>query len=648
MYQYRGGSSRFKLLKCHILSLYSRHIEEAKCKREDEPLGDDIVDFSSTFEQDESPESVKLDESTTFVGEFDDLEDLLSDRLLRALKSAGFTQTTYIQNASIPKILGGSPTLIRSATGSGKTLAFLIPAIQRLVAPTNSEKITRKDGTKVLIIVPTRELSLQTATVAENVSKPFPWIVVSSIIGGDSRKSEKARIRKGITLLVGTPGRILDHCEHTAAFNVSSLELFVLDEADRLLDMGFESKIKNIFGFLRESRSQTSKPVQTVLTSATLTDGVMKLANFCFIGKPVMIGMQDEIMKLPPNLVHEYVLTDCKNKFICLVALLLKYIANQEKVIIFVSNCPSVIYMSQLLKQISWPTRKAQVKQQLPKGVREHEDEIYEFDEANVQKAPTHSIFNIPIYSLHGNMDPNDRYIFYALLRSFRNGYTRDFIKSKCAILISTDVASRGLNLSEVDRVIQYDPPQQLEEYVHRSGRTARIGGNGSALLILMYHEAHFVDSLRKLGVSVKQIMEGSVWSYIEQTYCPKSLRNFKGDFIGFMRNKFEEMVQSDSDLKPCAERAFRASVQSYKTYSRDLRRIFDFKKLHLGHYATSFCISSKPSEIIKPKPRSSVKRPAKDKQNIANKSARISLTFESNAAALQAVEFLKKRDVVM
>ncbi|KAK2196750.1 bifunctional Helicase superfamily 1-2 [Babesia duncani] len=662
MYHFYKRSSRYKLEKCHYLSILAAKLnpDGTKCRRRSDNAAKASCDLKKYRNDAESYDSGLSSESCAFVGKFEDFNDILNERVISSLHKCGYVNLTAIQKSTIPKILEGCDTLIRSATGSGKTLTFLVPAIHFLVAPHNGIKITRSDGTKVLIISPTRELSVQTEKTAANLAKPFPWIVVTSIKGGDSRKSEKARIRKGITLLVGTPGRILDHCETTSSFNVKNLELFVMDEADRLLDMGFEVKIKKIYDFISTSLATAHTKrnrVQTVLTSATLTNAVEKLAKFCLHTKPTMIGLEKDLLSLPTTLVHEYILTECKNKFIVLISLLLKYLDNNEKVIVFVSNCQSVIYMHTLIQSLTWPLlhKIKNVDDKAIKIAEKYEDAIedYDFRAATMVKEAGARIFNkIPIFMLHGNMEPNDR-----------AGYISDFIKRNCGLLISTDVASRGLNLEHVNRVIQYDPPQQLEEYIHRSGRSARLGGKGNAILLLMTHEHHFVEELRKRGITAREIKHGKVWSWVEQQYIPKYLKNFKGDLIGFLRNSFCNLVRNESHLLPLAQQAFKSSLQSYKTYSKELRRIFDFRKLHLGHYATSYCLNQKPSDLITMKtkrvgpnnnrPHSDQKRKVvqsgKEKVD-QNKRSRHSMENDKSVldATKMALELLMSRDKLL
>ncbi|CDR94394.1 DEAD/DEAH box helicase protein family, putative [Babesia bigemina] len=603
------GHSRYNLALCRRLSQFYGEINDeqpSQVQPNDKSREAAAIRRSAAVAPNRD-DAVSLGDPSLFSGSYSDLSSTLSDRVIRSLSSCGFVQMTVIQSRSIPRILDGCDVLIRSATGSGKTLTFLVPALQRLVCPRNGAKITRQDGTCVMMICPTRELSVQTKDTFSKLARPFPWIVVAALKGGDSRKSEKAQIRKGITVVIGTPGRVLDHCESTASFKVSNMDMFVLDEADRLLDMGFEVKIRGIYKFLMSSRDvESAGKLQTVMTSATLTDAVHKLADFCLRTNRETIGVDDDFLAMPSTLTHEYVVVECKDKLICLISLLLKYVSNGEKVLIFVANCQTVVYFHRLLQSLTWPTVAGakKGKRDLPSKVAKKLDsysntideyELMTGEDARQFKGPIEGrpkglpVFGqVPIHMLHGSMEANDR-----------AGYMSDFMSQERTIMVSTDVASRGLNLSKVDRVIQYDPPQQLEEYIHRSGRTARLGGKGNAILLLMPHEVHFIQALRQRGIHVKQVMEGLVWSYIEQTFVPKHLRSFKGYNISFLRNCFSDLVSDDPELLSHAQNAFRAAVQSYKSYARELRRTFDFKKLHLGHYAAAYCLKQRPGDLL-------------------------------------------------
>ncbi|UKJ88213.1 DEAD-box family helicase [Theileria orientalis] len=652
MYLNGGRSSRFKLLKSIRLSHNLKRIDRSTIKhtnKSDHSFDpDDVKPANNVF--DPPSDEITLEDSSTFVSNFSEFSGLLNSRLLKSLESNGFVKLTPIQMLSIPKVLKGSTVLIRSASGTGKTLTFIIPALQKLISPPDNVKITRKDGTKVLIITPTRELSFQISKVAESLSKPFPWIVVSCIKGGESRKSEKARIRKGITIVIGTPGRILDHMESTSSFNLTNMDMFVLDEADRLLDMGFENKIRNIHSHLLDSKKSNAENagIQIILTSATITDRVTKLVDTCFVSKPLLIGVNEENHKIPTKLSLEYALVDCNNKFMCLVSMLLKFVVNNEKILIFVSNCDTVTYMERLLKSLSWPSLKKKEGSQV-NLMKNSSLDLSEFDKDGLlankfevnKKTTERPIFKVPIYKLHGDMESKERMPLMD-----------QFIKSESSIMISTDVASRGLNLSKVSRVIQYDPPQQLDEFIHRSGRTARIGDSGTCLLILIKHEYEFVQVLNRKGMKLKEIGDDEIWNPIRNTHTPKYLKNFKGDLVGFMRNRFCMDVKDDGQLLQLAKNAFKSSIRSYKTYAKELRKVFNFRHLHLGHYATSFCLNMKPTELMNRKDKTGSeprKRTAsKMHSDRRAKEPKLNLSAESQSAAEMAFKYLKEKNMIL
>ncbi|EAN34060.2 DEAD/DEAH box helicase family protein [Theileria parva strain Muguga] len=653
MISINGRSSRFKLHKLRTLSYKFQNVTHDTKTHPNRK--ERLINYNNTGNRDSDPVCSKYEhtpsDSSTFVSDFSEFSGILNTRLLKSLEANGFVKITHIQRCSIPKVLNGATTLIRSPSGTGKTLTFIVPALQRLIAPPDNKKITRRDGTKILIITPTRELSFQISKVTEDLSKPFPWIVVSCIKGGESRKSEKARIRKGITVVIGTPGRVLDHMESTSSFKLDNLEMLVLDEADRLLDMGFESKIRTIHSYLLDSKksNRENSGIQIVLTSATITERVKNLVENCFDSKPQIIGLSEENSEIPTNLRLEYVLADCNNKFMFLISLLLKFVSNREKIIIFVSNCDTVNYFYMLLKSLTWPTlRKLDNKE--TNHLRNFGQYISNSDDQHLlnngfksKKNDKNLIFKVPIFKLHGDMESSERF-----------PYMDQFINSECSILISTDVASRGLNFSKVDRVIQYDPPQQLDEFIHRSGRTARIGDSGTSILILIKHEKGLVKLLNDRGMKLDEVSEDSVWSEIKVLNCPKYLKKFKGDLVGFMRNRFCMDVKGDDGLLNLAKKSFMSSIRSYKTYSKELRKVFNFRNLHLGHYATSLCLNMKPTELMnrnrKEDSSDSKKRKNKTKTHSDRpvKQPKISLSEESKNATELALKYLKENKMIL
>jgi len=176
--------------------------------------------------------------------------------------------------------------LVKAQTGSGKTLAYLIPMVQKLQESTQqTNNFKRAEGTQALILAPTRELSLQIFDVLKQILKPFHWIVPGIVIGGEKRKSEKARLRKGVNILIATPGRLLDHLNNTACFKYDNIKWLILDEADRLLDLGFERDIKNIITIIDKAQTTTR---QSALISATLREGVKRLATIS-LNNPIFL-----------------------------------------------------------------------------------------------------------------------------------------------------------------------------------------------------------------------------------------------------------------------------------------------------------------------------------------------------------------------
>lgn len=237
------------------------------------------------------------------------------------------TELTTVQQISIPAIIEGRDVLVRSQTGSGKTLAYALPLVHKLqeIEP----KIKRTDGIFALVIVPSRELAIQTLEVLTKLLKPFTWIVPSYVTGGEKRKSEKARLRKGVNILIGTPGRICDHIMHTESFKLDKLKYLILDEADRLFELGYEIDIKRIVDALNpknpfetkkkdsdDEESPSSLPaikvtnttIQTVLLSATLTAAVHTLAGLA-LKNPVFIDTCDikhvDLIKANNNLTND-------------------------------------------------------------------------------------------------------------------------------------------------------------------------------------------------------------------------------------------------------------------------------------------------------------------------------------------------------
>ncbi|OUM61445.1 hypothetical protein PIROE2DRAFT_24694, partial [Piromyces sp. E2] len=574
---------------------------------------------------------------------------------------------TNIQAKSIPYLLNqtkrekGSTVdgdvIIQAQTGSGKTLTFLLPIISRLLS-IDDDRIDRSIGTLAIILVPTRELAKQIQQVMENLVrlsgkqdsdrqiKYKHWITPGIIAGGDKKKSEKARLRKGVNILVSTPGRLLDHLQNTNSFDISQLRWVVLDEADRLLELGFEETIKNIIQLIQEKAiyatpngqlfnknnnnnqkrkiinkfnieeivSVLPRRIQFVLCSATIAENVQKLAEYSLYNpklikddsnEDTMQGVEGDenntgvTAAVPTQLKQSYVVTPAKLRLVTLVTKLQSIIAKapnkKAKVIVFMSCSDTVEFHHRLFgeynekatildEEIRAEEKKKQ--QQKNKGNKKQEEKKDD-DPSKKEKTQTYIIGelfkNTPIYKLYGNLPQAERTrIFF------------EYSKSDNGILLCTDVAARGLDLPDVNQIIQYDPPCDFKDYIHRIGRTARIGRQGNALLFLLPSEIEYLDIMKAQGLDVEEVR---VEDSIKEGFLPHEQRDW--DYAATnIQMKLERFVLSSPELVLSAKKAFSSFVRAYATHSSSEKHIFHIKKLHLGHLAKCFALREAPSNI--------------------------------------------------
>ncbi|XP_056209036.1 probable ATP-dependent RNA helicase DDX31 isoform X6 [Falco biarmicus] len=399
---------------------------------------------------------------------------------------------TSVQKQTIPVLLQGKDALVRSQTGSGKTLAYGIPLVQSLQGM--ESKIKRSDGPYALILVPTRELALQSFDIMQKLLKPFAWIVPGVLMGGEKRKSEKARLRKGINILISTPGRLVDHIKSTECIHFRRTQWLIIDEADRILDLGFEKDVAVILNALNAGRDTR----QNVLLSATLTEGVTRLADIS-LNDPISISIADEIQKafqpasqierqassssncmeqenfaVPEKLKQYVMMVPSKLRLVTLAAFILEKckFEKHHKMIIFFSSCEQVEFYHELLLKV------------LSGGLKLEQSERSSVSSAHLQ-----------FLRLHGNMEQEERTEVF-----------QEFLKSKTGILLCTDVAARGLDLPQVTWIVQYNAPASPAEYIHRIGRTARIGCHGNSLLVLAPSEAEYVSLLASHKINVSEM----------------------------------------------------------------------------------------------------------------------------------------------
>ncbi|EPE09292.1 atp-dependent rna helicase has1 [Ophiostoma piceae UAMH 11346] len=364
----------------------------------------------------------------------------ISDRTKQGLADMGFETMTEIQTRALPPLLAGKDLLGAAKTGSGKTLAFLVPAVEMLY----SLKFKPRNGVGVLIVTPTRELALQIWGVAQELMAHHSQ-TTGIIMGGANRNAEVHKLGKGVNLLVATPGRLLDHLLNTP-FLFKHLRSLIIDEADRILEVGFEDDLRKIISILPKQR-------QTMLFSATQTQKIDDIAKISLRPNPLYLNVDEEQQfSTVDGLEQGYVMCPSENRFLLLWSFL-KKMAGKKKVIVFFSSCNSVKYHADLLRYIDLGG----------------------------------------VLDLHGKQK-----------QAKRTATFFEFCNADNGILLCTDVAARGLDIPAVDWIVQFDPPDDGRSYVHRVGRTARgTKGRGKSLLFLLPSEAGFLAYLREARVPV-------------------------------------------------------------------------------------------------------------------------------------------------
>ncbi|XP_053168415.1 probable ATP-dependent RNA helicase DDX10 [Hemicordylus capensis] len=366
----------------------------------------------------------------------------LSKKTLTGLQEGQYRMVTEIQRQTIGLALQGKDVLGAAKTGSGKTLAFIVPALEALYR----QQWTPMDGLGVLIISPTRELAYQTFEVLRKVGKNHDFSA-GLIIGGKDLKQESNRIHN-INILICTPGRLLQHMDETSYFHASDLQMLILDEADRILDMGFADTMNAIIENLPKKR-------QTLLFSATQTKSVKDLARLS-LKDPEYVWVHEKAkFSTPATLEQNYVVCELHKKITMLYSFLRSHL--NKKSIVFFASCKEVQYLFRMFCRLR----------------------------------P-----GLPILALHGKQQQMKRMEVY-----------QDFVRKKSAVLFATDLAARGLDFPAVNWVIQFDCPEDANTYIHRVGRTARYKEGGEALLILLpSEEPDMVQQLSQKKVPVNHI----------------------------------------------------------------------------------------------------------------------------------------------
>lgn len=356
----------------------------------------------------------------------------LIEPILKALQTEGYTQPTPIQEQSIPSILQGKDLLGCAQTGTGKTAAFAIPMLQLLSKPHTNTKVHK--AIKALILTPTRELAIQIEESFKAYGKNLPLRHLV-IFGGVGQKSQTDALHRGVDILVATPGRLLD-LMNQGFINLRDVEIFVLDEADRMLDMGFIHDVKKVIAKLPAIR-------QTLFFSATMPKEIQTLA--------------DTILKNPVK-VEVTPVSSTAEKI--------------QQQMFFVAKNDKKDLLLHILKDKSIQTALVFAR------TKHGSDRIVK----DLIKA------GIKAEAIHGNKSQNAR---QRALTNFKAKTTR--------ILVATDIAARGIDVDELAHVINYELPNIPETYVHRIGRTGRAGLSGTALSFCDAEEKEFLDDIEKL-----------------------------------------------------------------------------------------------------------------------------------------------------
>lgn len=357
----------------------------------------------------------------------------LLPELLRAITEAGYTTPTPIQSQAIPVVLAGHDILAGAQTGTGKTAAFALPMLQRLAPQANTSASPARHPVRALILAPTRELAVQVHESVHTYSTHLP-LRSACIYGGTDIRPQTAELRAGVEIVVATPGRLLDHVQQKS-IHLGQVEMLILDEADRMLDMGFIPDIRRILDLLPARR-------QSLLFSATFSDEIRQLANRMLNNpKQIEVARRNTISD---TIAHRVYPVAAHAKRPLLVHLLRQ---DEQQTLIFVDTRLGCSQLTRYLQQQGFAAD-----------------------------------------AIHGDKNQTQR---TETLEAFKNGTLR--------ILVATDVAARGLDIDDLPAVINYELPHTAEDYVHRIGRTGRAGKAGRALSLVAPEEHLRLAAIEKL-----------------------------------------------------------------------------------------------------------------------------------------------------
>ena len=589
----------------------------------------------------------KTSSQTIFsIKTFDELK--INPYLKKALNKNNYNTMTKIQKKAIPILLEHKNVIVKSETGSGKTLAYMIPLYQNLIEINEAEKINRKNGVYSIIFSPTHELCLQIEKTFDKLKSCCINVVYGSLMGGQKIETEKKKLRKGLNIIITTPGRLLYHLQNTEKINFTTLKMIIIDEADLMLDIKNKKDIKECFKLMILKNENIDNNEEIVLNpdlfkkfkifliSATIDNRIRKMSNYFMKGfKAIGFEKEDEKDKEIKNdnkdkdidknneennneeednnkkVSSTYYLSSLKQRnitqyfsyindefrLIHLIAFLYNNLF--QKTIIFVSTCYLCEYLSKIITELEIDINYKSDIEVSPKDKQKSSK-----DDSRPKNI---NLFTQKTYKLHGKMRHDERKIVF-----------NEFNEDNSGILIATDVAARGLDFKNVNWVIHYDINPDIKEYINRIGRTARIDNIGSSIIFLMQNERKLLDSCFK---PIKNHLNEIKNSDILISFIKNINKNILKNKINDEDNRKNNVTLEDSDIideneiyrkkylfaiSPIlrciknfifkdknnlimARKAFKSEVRSYVTFLKYAKDVFNVKALNLTRMSRSF-----------------------------------------------------------
>lgn len=441
----------------------------------------------------------------------------IDKRILKGLSEMGFVEMTPIQEAAIPALLAGQDVIGQAQTGTGKTAAFGIPMIENL-----SDKVK---GVQGLVLCPTRELAIQAAEELNKMAKYVPGVKAAAIYGGQAIEKQFRILGGKVSIVVGTPGRVMDHMGRKT-LNLENLHMLVLDEADEMLNMGFREDIETICKALPKVR-------QTALFSATMPEEILEITK-AYQKDAAYIHVPQEEMTIPLVKQSYYVMKG-REKDTCLCRLI-DYMS-PKRALIFCNTKKKVDQLTLLLKGKGYSAE-----------------------------------------ALHGDLSQHQR---DRVMTLFRTG--------KLELLLATDVAARGIDVDQVDMVFNYDMPQDMEYYVHRIGRTGRAGRSGKAVSLIRNSERYKIQSLEEYcGTRIREKeMPTAANAAVVKAYKKVSEAVEAGrdkDLTPYMKIVYKRCIEDGLDPLEMAAAFLRMSLGETEAESALEESMQSRKKAGAGH----------------------------------------------------------------